>query len=109
MKEDNIYTSEDGTRYVNYGRAFGDTEEESKKAAIHRAQLLECLNGLDGLAYEMATETNGCFLKTKPCVNGRFVTFLNRNIGKLPEKVANHPVVKTKAKAKAKAKVQVAA
>ena len=32
MKEDNIYTSEDGTRYVNYGRAFGDTEEVSEEA-----------------------------------------------------------------------------
>lgn len=109
MKEDNIYTSEDGTRYVNYGRAFGDTEEVSRKAAIRQAQLLECLDGLDGLAYEMASESNGCFLRTLPCKNGKYVTFLNRNIGKLPEKVANHPVVKTKAKAtKAKAKVKVA-
>lgn len=109
MKEDNIYTSENGTRYVNYGRTFGDSEESSRKAAIRQAQLLECLNGLDGLAYEMATGANGCFLFTRKCENGRFVTFLNRNIGKLPEKVANHPVVKTKAKAtKAKAKVKVA-
>ena len=93
-KQDNIFTRDDGTRILNYGRAFGDTEEAAERAAIAQAKLIEIAKGLTGLAYELATQANGCYLFSKPTKNGRFVTFLNRNLGKVKKAEANHPQLK---------------
>ena len=98
-KQDNIFTRDDGTRVLNYGRAFGDSKEAAETAAIAQAKLIEISDNLPGLAHELATQANGCYLFTKPTKNGRYVTFLNRNLGKEEKAETNHPqVVTTKPK-----------
>lgn len=88
---DNIYTNKDGVQYINYGKAFADTEEAAKRAAIAQAKLVEIADGLTGLAHEFASGANGCFLTTRECENGRWICFLNRNIGKPAAPVTNKP------------------
>ena len=100
MEQDNIFIKEDGTRVLNYGRTFGDTKEAAETAAIGQAKLIELARGLTGLAYELATQANGCYLFTKPTKNGRFVCFLNRNLGKEEKVAANRPKLTSKRKTK---------
>lgn len=102
---DNIYTNKDGVQYINYGKAFADTEEAAKRAAIAQAKLVEIADGLTGLAHEFASEANGCFLTTRECKNGRWICFLNRNIGKPAAPVTNKPTLIAPKKGSKKAKV----
>lgn len=102
MDKDSIFTREDGTRILTYGRAFGDSKEAAETAAITQAKLIEIAKGLTGLAYEMATEANGCFLVARKCENGRWVCFLNRNVGKPAAPVTNKPKLAPKKGKKAK-------